>query len=249
MAFVTTKLFGRLGNQLFQVAATIALAMRNGADYYIPNIARQGLDNPYFSHFPELPAHCRIESTYCEPSHAYSPIPYSPNMCLDGYWQSHKYWEDLQEKILPLFNINPVIRPDTVSIHRRLGDFRNLTEKHNLITDDYIKRAIRHFTDRGFYRFMIFSDEIELCKPMFQSPGYNNLEITFSEGKTPLEDMAEYSGCAHQIGSASTFSFWGYYFNTNPDKTIILPNNLWGVSHQNIPQSDMVPPNCIQIPN
>ena len=248
--FITIGLAGRLGNQLYQHSAAIALALKNRAEYLAyPKSDTADEPNYFKGLFPEWQPSNGIEFEYTEPSHAYTPIEFRPNMRLTGYFQSHKYWWDIQDKVLPLFKINPIVKKDTVAIHWRLGDFLVLQQKHNLITEGYIQRAVQYYNNRGFSKFLVASDNIELCKPIFQSEYFKESTFEFSEGKTALEDMALLAGCAHQIGSASTFSYWNFYLNPNPNKTCILPDNLWGSSHQNVPQGDSHPPNCIRFKN
>lgn len=248
--FVASKLGGRLGNQLYQHAAGIALALKNNVEYFVFPKKESPAEPDYLKGlFPVLPSTREIQHMHLESDARYKEIPFRPNMCLEGYWQSHKYFEGLEDKIFPMFNITPVVKLDTIGVHVRQGDFLTITGKHIIMSDEYKRKAIRYYNVMEFKKFMVFSDDIERCKPFFLSDEFKDLEFIFSEGRTPIEDMAELSGCAHQICSASTYSYWGYYLNPNKDKTCILPDKLWGETHANTPTDDTYPPNCIKIPN
>ena len=168
-------------------------------------------------------------------------------MCLNGYWQSHKYWEDYADVILPMFRINPVAKPGVVSIHKRLGDYKMYPTKHPVVSDDYMRKAVATFTDKGYKNFLVFSDDIKDCKAFFSDANFPGCNFSYSEGKGPIEDLTEMAGCEHQLISNSTFSLWAYHFNKNAEKICVAPSRWFGPDLAHLNTSDIYPKNCIII--
>ena len=248
MDFVTVKLSGRAGNQLFQHSVGIAYAFKHGLEYIADNKKSTPYEQNFFEGlFKEISTE-KIENEYNEKREQfYDEIPPLNNVRLNGYFQSYKYFWEYRDKIFPLFRIKPVIKKDTIGIHVRLGDFKDLTFKHTLISAEYIQQAIHYYTKLGYKSFMVFTDEVPACIELFKKSGINYSSFAFSNKQTPLEDMAALAGCAHQICSASTFSYWGYFLNPNTDKTCIMPAELWGSTHKHLQSEDVYPPGSIKM--
>ena len=75
---------GRIGNQLFQIASTIGIAIENGHDFVFN-------DSEIFKHLPNLKKHTTnqfnsINNTYFEPDFCYQDvkIAFSKNVFLNG---------------------------------------------------------------------------------------------------------------------------------------------------------------------
>ncbi len=227
---------GRLGNQLFQIATTIALAERNNDKYIFPNWEY----SKYFNLYDCFSDNINTSSTYLEPRFEYSPIPYKPNLNIQGFFQSDKYFIDHQDLIQQLLTprIGFGINYDCTSIHIRRGDYLQLNQEYVQLNIDYYKRGME-ITDTKNY--IIFSDDIAWCKDNFK--GKN---IIFSEGKSPVEDLALMLSCEKNIIANSSFSWWGAYLNKNPSKIVIAPQRWFGpkLSH-NI--KDLLPEAWIKI--
>lgn len=249
MSFVTAKLYGRMGNQMFQIAATMDTAYRFGVEFLIPKFTgqfphHQG-DPLYFNHFPEFsPQIHNIKRTFREQGHGYREIKYSSNMQLDGYFQSEKYFMHIREEVLrwfeKAFDLSRPQRPDTVGIHIRRGDYvGNLN--FPVVPMGYYRKAIDYFKNLGYTKFMVFSDDIGWCKPQFP-------DCEFGEG-TEHEDMLDMSRCAHQIIANSTFSWWAAWLNRSAEKQVIAPAmNRWFAKHVQMDMKDVMPLEWIQIP-
>src|SRR5438045_5771156 len=111
---ITCRLYGQLGNQLFQLSAVLAMARRLNVPFSIPQeiTCPPGLDTDpiYFRHFPKVPItteHSRITVFKEHPSQCYTPITPGPQpdgiLYLDGYFQSEKYFADQRAAILRAF--------------------------------------------------------------------------------------------------------------------------------------------------
>jgi sporulation protein YlmC with PRC-barrel domain len=111
---ITCELTGGLGNQMFQIAATYALAKRNNDEAYFNfetcHTPLQGSPsykyrNNIFKNIKEklnfIPKHYFKEEKF-----SFTELPYADNLSLIGYFQSEKYFMDYKEEIKKLFNIS-----------------------------------------------------------------------------------------------------------------------------------------------
>jgi hypothetical protein len=224
---VTFKNFGRMGNYLFQVAATIGYSLRYHIPFTVPSRTEDTKNNPiYLQHLvnpawdPKLPE-VRIE----EHGHAYQNLQFKEewrlthNIVLDGYWQSEKYFVEHRVKVLELFSYPWMLQPGLVSVHVRRGDYLQLAHKHPFISKLWYYECMERFP--GF-AFKFFSDDIAWCRQEFGHIG----GCLFSSNITEVDDLIEISTCEHHISSASTFSWWGAWLNRNPKKRVVIPQ-LW----------------------
>ena len=90
---------GRIGNQLFQIASTIGVAIENGHDFIFN-------DSEIFKYLPKLQKYTtnqfnNINNTYFEPDFCYQDIKIntSENVFLHGYFQSYKYFWEYKDEI------------------------------------------------------------------------------------------------------------------------------------------------------
>jgi hypothetical protein len=253
---VTCKLIARLGNQMSVIATTIATALRNNDEWLIPRFTQnEKLWPVYFTHLPEYVdnAVTPISKVYYEDVNMnYAPIPYTPNMCLSGYFQQTPYWIDylpeIREALYPAFekydNFYASSFEGCVSIHIRRGDFVTLWQdqkKHPPVTGEYIARA-RSFFDGEDLCF--FSDDPEWVKENFKVDCYG--------GNDPLEDMWLMSKCTggHIIAN-STFSMWAALLDPTPNQKVIAPSRepqWWhGEGNAHLNTDYLLPPEWIQI--
>lgn len=255
---VTCKLIGQLGNQLFQIAATIGYAKKHNLEYCIPN---QTLNNTWASYRFDGVKYCDeiykgtnvvTATTYREPSHSYTEIPLIPanHIVLEGYFQSEKYFSHCKEDVLNAFSWEYPGIENSVSIHVRRGDYLLYPTKHPTVTIDYLNQSIRYFTKLGYNRFMVFSDDMPWCKENINDRNeFWFCEFEYSSLNTPLEDFFLMARCEHNIISNSTFSWWGAWLNKNPNKIVVSPSkeNWFGIDNKHLSTEDLIPDNWVQI--
>lgn len=231
--------FCQLGNVLFQISATIAYARKHGMDYFSPK-------DEYSHYFPKLKIGVQSNfPEYKEPCFEYKEIPYMPNVRLTGFWQSEKYFENCKDEILDLFGAGQGGFTDTIALHNRLGDYKTYSDRFTVLGEDYFAKAMSIFYSRGYTKFLVFSDGMEETKAMLNSEKYPHLEFIYSAEKDPYKDMRIGSACAGNIISASSFSWWQAYLNTNPDRIVVAPKKWF--PHDELNYKDVVPENWIKI--
>lgn len=227
---------GRLGNQLFQIAATVALALRNNDKYIFPPWQYE----QYFNLHNCFSDHISNADTYNEPYFHYTPIPYRSNINLNGYYQSSKYFDDNQDIIRSILasTLETNTKHNHTSIHVRRGDYLHLTREYAQLKMDYYQRAMDIVKSKYY---IIFSDDITWCKNNFHGDN-----VIFSEGLSPAEDLFLQSSCEHNIICNSSFSWWAGWLNKNSSKMVIAPTQWFGPA---LPHNtkDLLPQEWIKI--
>lgn len=236
-----------MGNGLFQAAATIALALRNGVDFSMPTHTSSDIWSPVY--LPHLRndkwQQGKIDIKIVEKHFHYSPLPYKKEwddfqVLLEGYFQSELHFSDFKNEVIELFAFPWKLNGDFVSVHLRRTDFIVLKEKHPEVTDEWYNEAMNKFPNK---KFLFFSDDIEYCKRTWG----NKSDCFFSEGNTIEEDLVAMSCCRHHVNSSSTYSWWGSYLGRNEDKIIITPKAWFTHNWDGADTKDLIPESWIKL--
>lgn len=220
--------YGRMGNFLYMAANCIAMSLRHGMGFSIPNVSSHDFWNPvYLPHLHKPYDRSLPTITIDEKQFHYELIQWDDswndkNVMLNGYFQSYKYFSEYRDKIIELFNYPWHCIEDTASIHARFTDYQTIPGKHVLVTKEYLQLAMRLVTkETGIRKFKVFSDDI-----MFFRNTFGNLyNFEYSTNAGIEQDLVEISSCHSNIGSSSTFSFWAAYLNRNPSKVIVTQSD------------------------
>jgi hypothetical protein len=253
---ISINLKGGLGNQLFQISCVYSLAMDNN-DIPVFNFDKcytplQGHQikkyrNTIFKNFKHIDNFV-AENFYQEYSYYYKQIEYKPNLLLDGYFQSEKYFSKYKSSLIDIFcfdeykekslNFLNNINTTTTSLHVRRGDYIPYQSVMYLLDDDYYNPAINKFKDTTF---IVFSDDLQWVKQKFNKP---NMVVFDSDDE--VLNMTCMSLCNNNIIANSTFSWWGAYLNKNKNKTVIAPRK-WYSTPELIENKDKIPNDWIII--
>jgi hypothetical protein len=181
------------------------------------------------------------------------------NICIEGYWQSEKYFLPIEQRIrnefavkikadeINLFFLDKIKSVESVSLHVRRGDYVEdpaVNALHGLCSLSYYREAVRIF-QRQFNNpyFFIFSDDMSWVKENLLIENSPVEYISHNTGRD-YEDLRLMYSCKHNIIANSSFSWWGAWLNTNPEKVIIAPKN-WVKGRYHNP--DLLPDSWIQL--
>ena len=236
--------YGELGNQLFQIAATIGCAELTNDEYIFPRWIDvvSGNDNSrYFLHnIPQIDYYTDTFATYTEPTFSYTPFKKQNNKNIDlrGYFQSEKYFLHVKDTIIKTFQpckkindkISQINFSDTICIQLRFYDnvrsYGNRgiqldTSSTNYYNPEenipFLKEAINYFGKNKTY--YITTNNIQRAKNMFGV--YDN--FNFLQDYSFIEQFFIQTKCEHNIISNSSFGWWGAYLNRNNNKIIYAP--------------------------
>jgi hypothetical protein len=226
---------GRLGNQLFQVAAAIGLAARQRGTLLLPHWPMAASFAGPFVQRRERAIPRTAE--WIEPSYHYVEIPKARGTDLVGYFQSERYFEDCAPLVRTLFRPEETIaqRVDAImndlnergalcSLHVRRGDYVNHPTYVSLFENGYYERALRLFPSDTL--FVVCSDDLDFCRHHFRDK--NTVFINDSSATINLHVMAR---CSAHIIANSTFSWWSAWLDPNPKKRVIAPGKWFGPPH------------------
>ena len=135
-----------------------------------------------------------------------------------------------------------------MSLHVRRTDYvqNALTNKiHGVCDQDYYASCVRYIGDQvSNPHFFIFSDEPQWAKDnlMFDFP---MTVVDCNDASRNYEDLRLMSTCKHNIIANSSFSWWGAWLNSNPNKIICAPKQWFTDSTRNT--KDLIPSNWIRL--
>lgn len=182
-----------------------------------------------------------------------------------GYFQSYKYYAGYEEQIRQLFEFNSaaidsqnlqltneMTRCNSVSVHIRRGDYVNdaaIQAAHETCTVDYYITCIEHM--RRYIEspvFYFFSDDMEWVKQTFGSIKEQSYFMQHNTGSESWKDMYLMSKCKHHIIANSSFSWWGAWLNSSPNKHVLAPNKWFNDEESNRIIADLIPAEWTLIP-
>ena len=193
---LTCNLMGGLGNQIFQIFATIAYAIKSRNQFKFLAVDTLGsgsttIRNTYWKSFfhrlqPFLINNIS-ESIYVirENGFQYNELSVYDMVGKDalifGYFQSYKYFQqsydlicriiglnELKINLLLKLNLNDDKLKNMISMHFRIGDYKKIQHCHPLMTREYYERSLYH---------------IKLAKPT------NNFKIIYFCEDVDLDDV------------------------------------------------------------
>jgi len=200
---------------------------------------------------------------YREPHHHYCEIPViNQNVLLFGYFQSYKYFEKEYEKIFALLNIGEQqnkIKEEysqyfdptytTISMHFRLGDYKEKQDYHPIMPYEYYENALfnillyKPFTKAYNVLYFCEKEDNNVVKQHIMRLEERYPILTFIKVDDKIEDWKQLllmSCCDNNIIANSSFSWWGGYFNQSPGKFVCYPHIWFGPKANNI-TDDMFP--------
>lgn len=179
---------------------------------------------------------------------------------LSGYWQSEKYFKDIEDIIRKEFTVitppesknikiaNEIREAEAVSIHVRRGDYISdpkANQSIGLCSLDYYYRSIDYVMSRVEKpHFYIFSDD----------PDWTQQHITIDAPTTYVrnnpsdknyEDLRLMTYCRHFIIANSSFSWWGAWLSSNRQKIVVSPVQWFKGTQYN--DDDRVPKEWIRL--
>lgn len=198
----------------------------------------------------------------CERFFHFDPamLTVGPNAYLNGYWQSEKYFEGIEDIIRQEFTfqckpdarneelLRRISTTNSVSLHVRRGDYVSdpvTHETHGTCPPGYYQRAVELIAAKiGQPHIFVFSDTPEWVK--------NNLSFNFpstlvihNSGDSSFEDLRLTSHCKHHIIANSSFSWWGAWLNSSPEKIVIAPKKWF--ANEDLDSHDLIPPGWIRL--
>jgi hypothetical protein len=211
--------YGRLGNQLFQIASTIGVAIKSKLNYVFPEnelINMLGTGIPVTSSLPKARIYKYDSITYSD-----FTLTHGQLWDMQGYFQSEKYFKHCEELIRKYFVFPEYnMKRGSCAVHVRRGDYLSYPNVFHELRDGYYTPAMDMFS-KGT-PFYIFSDDIDWCKRFFDTDKYN---IEFVENNSPFVDISMMTNCKNIIMSNSSFAWWAAYLNKNKNKKVVFPKN------------------------
>jgi hypothetical protein len=275
---ITCNLMGGLGNQIFQIFATISYGIKTHQQFKFINSKTLGggtttLRNTYwdsffsrlrpflFAEYPKLDVIKEKDFTFNElPLHKMTGA--DKNILIYGYFQSYKYFEssyetiyriigleNMKHQLLLKMNYNMDYFKNCISMHFRIGDYKQIQHCHPIMTKEYYYRCINYIKSADSntnFTIMYFCEDNDLddvnIKIQFLSQQFPL--YTFVRGEKSLADWEQLllmSCCHHNIIANSSFSWWSAYFNKWEDKIICYPSIWFGhnIEHNT---KDLCPP-------
>lgn len=165
-----------------------------------------------------------------------STLKISHPVIFEGYWQSEKYFLDIESRVRKEFSfleVNNTLMAgifksisllNSVAIHVRHFNDSMHPNKGN-ISDDYYFRAIKYFSDLiPDVTFYIFSDDPENVRQRYFSDTQKTfLASEFFNDGDEIKELSLMSRFKYFIIGNSTFSWWGAWLSQVEGKVVLAP--------------------------
>lgn len=229
---------GRLGNQLFQLAATYAYSIYTNQNLVVKRCKLTDDICCTIDARDDVPD---MINKYHESKFEYIEIPTNLiDVALYGHFQSEKYFDkisdDIRNLLAPKFDTN---NKQGVAVHIRRGDYLTKPEYHTALDLQYYEKATKLFPEQQFF---VFSDDIDWCKK-----NWAIANSTFIDNIDPWTDLWHITEYENHIIANSSFSWWGAWLCTNKDKKVVAPKTWFGPAFSYHDTKDLIPEQWITL--
>ena len=238
---------GRLCNQMFQYAALKGISRNVGADIiipYYPDAVDDGIGNKLRT---ELFDSFDLDVKTGILNNGHAPVVHERffhfdeelfKMCpdhvsLQGYFQTEKYFKHIEDEIRAEFIfIDDVLEPckemigsidNPIALHIRRGDYVINSENHFNLPLEYYDAALKQFDDNR--NVIVFSDDSKWCH---EQSLFADDRFIISDNDDNRMDLCLMSLCNDFIIANSTYSWWGAWLSSHPNKKVIAPVQWFG---------------------
>lgn len=244
---------GRLGNQLFQIAAVVGHAKH----YNVPYAFKEWAFGKYFKNWKSdlVKGTSFIRKAETTLDFDFLPLNTKDGHGTDlwGYFQSEKYFAHCEDEIRALFEWDetkfghlPAIGDDVIAIHIRRGDYVG--------HPDYVQLSMQYYIDGIEFikknhpeadHVIVFSDDITWCKKQTLKLK-TGLNFTFSDCSV-IEDLYLMSKCKYHVIANSSFSWWGAWLANS--QMVVAPGTWFkGDLHKRCIGEDLIPTRWVASP-
>lgn len=254
---------GRLGNQLWQVAATVARSRRS-----LGSRAQVNADweyRPYLSLPEELyatasPGDQRIDVAD-EPGGPFfqqlEHVAEVYNDLRDWYAPSDRAWLELRRRFRPLLGQHG----HRTAVHVRRTDYLDHPDRFPQMTPRYYQAATDRVAADHQTTFLVFSDDIPWCRENPEALGLlgSRKPHAYIEGHvrpinprerttepTDVYDLLLMATCDAHIIANSTFSWWGAFLSRQD--LVVYPDRWFGDERLHATMWDCIPDGWEQLP-
>ena len=197
-----------------------------------------------------------------EKDFTYTELPNinNDNILLIGYFQSYKYFTEYSKSIIKLIRleeqrvkIQTMFKKyslnNTISIHFRRGDYKSLQDYFILLDYTYYFNSLKYILEKEpatISNTLVFCEKddlleilsiIDKLKQTYPTLTFEIIDFNISD----WHQLLLMSLCKHNIIANSTFSWWGAYFNTNPEQIVCYPDRWFGIKHSQHNVKDLFP--------
>ena len=260
---VRVMLRGGLGNQLFGWAAGTSVAHRLGGRlvlnrYRIQHGDYKNLDprkfeldfleektetkfHRFYTGLPGTPrpglksGHTNFCQIFRESSFAFDPRidDVRGSVCLDGYFQSWKYFARDQQEIQNRLRI-ALERPGIesadigltsgrpwIAVHVRGGDYHRVGNMH-ILDKHYYRQSVEYLhAELGKVQLVGFSDDVGVASSVVPMVDH---WVAESQTASPRGAMALMGAATGFVGANSTFSWWSAFISRRPQHRNVFPS-------------------------
>lgn len=184
-----------------------------------------------------------------------------PPCLIDGYWQSEKYFLEIEDLVRKEFTLREPLNEysrsiaekiaaagEPVALHIRRGDFAYhpyMSKVMGVCPPEYYDEAKKIISERVKNPvYFVFSDDVEWTKQHIQT-GFPTEYI----GQGPeinYMDLELMRLCKHHILSNSTFGWWGAWLSSHSRSGVTIAPTKW--TQKGVDTRDLIPEYWIKLP-
>lgn len=180
---------------------------------------------------------------------------------LDGYWQSHRYFDDFSGVLRSELGrpqavsnatsdmLEKISGSDSICLHVRRGDYisnRQAASTHGTCSLDYYAKGMEVVSSPlSDPHCFVFSDEPDWAKNNIRFAGIPVTFIDINGPDTPHEDLWLMSACKHFVIANSSLSWWGAWLSEHEGKVVVAPRQWFANAKRST--TDLIPSEWIRI--